>query len=127
MSNCKGKQYDGLTHLHQCVCLMPSGRSCLLVPDLKDAPLNRWVTLRQSIQHSRLKSSGWPLSYYSRLNNQWTRLPCRRVSSSLALSLLLIRDIIALSSSTRSNTSLLQTLSKATSHTSPAFARPRFL
>ena len=29
MSNAKGKQYDGLTRLHQCVCVIPSGRSCL--------------------------------------------------------------------------------------------------
>lgn len=73
MSNSKGKQYDGLARLHHGVCVLcpQVGRSCLLVPDLKDAPLNRWVTLRHSIQHSRLTSSGWPLSYYSRLSNHF--------------------------------------------------------
>ena len=51
MNNSKGKQHDGLTRLHQRVCVIPTRRFSLLVSDLKGAPLNRWVTLRHSISN----------------------------------------------------------------------------
>ena len=60
-------------------------------------PLDRWVraTFFHSIQHSRSR----------------TRSPCRKVWPSQTLCLLLMTDMMALSSPTRLNTSSLQTLS----------------
>ena len=80
-----------------CVCVLPRGRSFLIVLDLRLAswPLSNWATFFHSIQHSRSR----------------TRSPCRKVWPSQTLCLLLMTDMIALSSTTRLNTSSLQTLS----------------
>ena len=80
-----------------CVCVLPRGRSFLIVLDLRLAswPLSNWATFFHSIQHSRSR----------------TRSPCRKVWPSQTLCLLLMTDMMALSSTTRLNTSSLQTLS----------------
>ena len=80
-----------------CVCVLPRGRSFLIVLDLRLAswPLSNWATFFHSIQHSRSR----------------TRSPCRKVWPSQTLCLLLMTDMMALSSPTRLNTSSLQTLS----------------
>ena len=85
-----------------CVCVLPRGRSFLIVLDLRLAswPLSNWATFFHSIQHSRSR----------------TRSPCRKVWPSQTLCLLLMTDMMALSSTTRLNTSSLQTLSDQEMH-----------
>ena len=47
------------------VCILPTGRSFLIVLDLR-----RYVraAILYSIQHSHSRSAGWSLSYYSSLS-----------------------------------------------------------
>ena len=82
------------------VCVLPTGRSFLIVLDLRHAswPLRYLrAAFFNSIQHSR-----------SRTRSSWS---CRKEWPSQTLWLLLMTHMTALSSPTRLNTSSLQTLS----------------
>ena len=100
--------------LHTCVCVLPKGRSFLIVLDLRHAPWPLCKGCRPLLyQAFSLKVfqvvSFDPLILPSITNR--TRSPRRRLWPSWTLCLLLITDIMALSSPTCLNTSSLQTLS----------------
>ena len=100
--------------LHTCVCVLPTGRSFLIVLDLRHAS---WPLCKGgrpllypafSLKVFQVVSFD-PLILPSTTNR--TRSPSRGLWPSYTLCLLLITDIMALSSPTCLNTSSLQTLS----------------
>jgi len=82
----------------QCECVLPTGRSFLIVLDLRRTswPLHKGCNLL-SIQHSRSRSTRCPLFFYSPPMTNRTRPPSHRVWPSQTLCLLLITDMMALS------------------------------
>ena len=100
--------------LHTCVCVLPTGRSFLIVLDLRRASWPLCKGCRPllypafSLKVFQVVSFD-PLILPSITNR--TRSPSRRLWPSYTLCLLLITDIMVLSSPTCFNTSSLQTLS----------------
>ena len=92
---------------------LPTGKSFLMVLDLRHAswPLRKSChpSLYPAVPARGLPGGLFPGILPSMTNGTWS--PCRRVWPSQTLCLLLITDMMALSSPTRLNTSLLQTLS----------------